>query len=113
MHWLVHVSLWEGPGWCKQQVHCAKQLRAVKVKASINRPTKPHILDRKISIFLLIWSFNNNNNIPKKKKRVKSIRCQQESWVSAVCVCTGEEGIGCSNRKGGALAGRIFRQPGF
>lgn len=38
----------------------AKQLRAVKVKASTNRPAKPQTQNRKISIFLLIWSFNNN-----------------------------------------------------
>lgn len=69
-----------------------KQLRAVKVKASINRPAKPHILNRKISIFLLIWSFNNNNNIPKKKKKRESEIHQvpaRELGFCGVCVYGG------------------------
>lgn len=44
---------------------------------------------------------------------MKSIRCQQESWVSAVCVCTGEEGIGWFKQERRGLGWKDFSAAWF
>lgn len=105
MRWLVHMSLREGPSWCELQVHCAKQLRAVKVKASINRPAKPQTQNRKISIFLLIWSFNNNIFKKNRKSEIHQVPARELGFCGECVYGGGRDGVVQTGKEGPWLEG--------
>lgn len=82
----------------------AKQLRAVKVKASTNRPAKPQTQNRKISIFLLIWSFNNNIFF-KKESEIHQVPARELGFCGVCVYGGGRDGVVQTGKEGPWLEG--------